>query len=80
MFSVEDKKKIAAAIETVLLEIGHPEMPDEKPYFEIHIDGKESWSFADIKPNWFYNEQGSPKNPNSWNEVAGDGMKGINNE
>jgi hypothetical protein len=70
MFSVAEKQKIAEAVEKVLLEIDHPEMPKEKPIFELHVDGKESWSFADIKPNWWYKEQGGPKNPNPWNEVA----------
>ena len=31
MFDIKEKQKIAAAIEKVLLEINHPEMPDEKP-------------------------------------------------
>lgn len=76
MFSVEEKQKIADAVEKVLLEIDHPEMPTEKPMFNLHVNGKAPWSFADIKPNWFYKEQGSPENPNVWNEVARDVMEG----
>lgn len=52
MFSTEEKRKIAAALEKVLLEINHPEMPKERPYFKLHVDGKEDWSWADIEPNW----------------------------
>lgn len=52
MFSVSQKKKIAEEIEKLLLSFGHPEMPTEKPDFKIHINGKESWSWADIQPNW----------------------------
>jgi hypothetical protein len=71
MFSVKEKQHIAAVLEKTLLELNHPEMPTEKPMFELHVDGKESWSFADIKPNWTYD--GKPGNP--WNEVARDVLK-----
>ena len=44
MFSMAEKMLIAGTLEKVLLEIGHPEMPKEKPYFKLHVDGKEKWS------------------------------------
>ena len=44
----------------------------EKPDFKIHIDGKESWSWADIEPNWKYEDK--PGNP--WNEVAREVLDG----
>jgi len=56
MFSVKEKQKIAAAIEKVLLSLKHPEMPLEKPKFELHVEGAEKWSWADIEPNWMYKE------------------------
>ena len=68
MFSQDEKKKIAKAIESVLLEINHPEMPKEKPKFLLHVDGMESWSWADIEPNWKY-ETERPKTT-IWNENA----------
>jgi hypothetical protein len=74
MFSVTEKRAIAAAIEKVLLDLKHPEMPIEKPKFKIHIDGKESWSWADIEPNWVFDD-GKPMGVNPWNEVARDEMK-----
>jgi len=67
MFSTAEKKKIASEIERVLLSFNHPEMPKEKPDFKIHINGKESWSWADIEPNWKYGES-NPPGVNSWNE------------
>ena len=70
MFSQSEKQKIASEIEKLLLSFNHPEMPNAKPMFKIHIDGKESWSWADIEPNWVYEAKGSPKNPNKWNEIA----------
>ena len=68
MFSQEEKKIIAEKVEYILLELRHPEMPDEKPNFLLHVDGKESWSWADIKPNWHFDVE-SPT-INQWNEVA----------
>ena len=53
MFSIEEKHKIAAAVEKVLLELNHPEMPKERPVFYLRVEGKASWSWADIEPNWF---------------------------
>ena len=48
MFSTKAKQKIAEEIEKLLLSFNHPEMPTEKPSFELHVDGKESCSWADI--------------------------------
>ena len=75
MFSVEEKKKISAAVEKVIMDLKHPEMPTEKPKFLLHVDGKESWSFADIKPNWTYEEGEETPKANPWNEVARDVME-----
>lgn len=57
MFSMDQKKKIAAEIEKLLLSFDHPEMPTEKPNFHLHIDGKQAWSFAEIDPNWTFDSQ-----------------------
>ncbi len=73
MFSVAEKRKIAEEIEKLLLSLNHPEMPNEKPDFKIHIDGKESWSWADIEPNWKYDDA-NPPSVNLWNEVARERM------
>ena len=75
MFSVVEKMKIAEVVEKVLLELNHPEMPKEKPVFKLHVDGKESWSWADIEPNWKYDDA-NPPNVNPWNEVAREKMHG----
>lgn len=69
MFSQEEKQEIARKIEKILLDLNHPEMPKEKPVFSLHVDGKESWSWADIKPNWIYAGDNKP-GVNPWNEVA----------
>jgi hypothetical protein len=64
---MKQKKEIAKKIEELLLSFDHPEMPKEKPDFELHVKGKESWSWADIKPNWTFNENYKP-GINPWNE------------
>ena len=74
MFSQAEKIRIAEAVEKVLLDLKHPEMPTEKPIFTLHVRGKEDWSFADISPNWQFSKE-NPPNVNSWNENARQIMK-----
>lgn len=73
MFSAKEKQQIAEVLEKILLEIDHPEMPKEKPDFKLHVNGKESWSWADIEPNWRYED--SPSQTSFWNENARKGME-----
>ena len=75
MFSVEEKRKIASAVEKVLLELNHPEMPRERPIFKLHIKGIESWSWADIEPNWIFDKGVKKQGINPWNEQARDILK-----
>jgi len=66
MFSVRQKQIIAEAVEKVLLELDHPEMPKEKPHFVLLVDGKEVWSWAEIKPNWAFTAENPPSvNPHN---------------
>ena len=67
MFSVAEKRKIADVIEKTLLELNHPEMPDKKPLFKLHVSGKEDWSWADVEPNWVFDD-GKPMGVNPFNE------------
>lgn len=73
MFSQTEKKQIAAKIEELLLSLNHPEMPDEKPEFHIHVKGATQYSWADIKPNWHF--EVVPPVTNDWNENAREIMK-----
>ena len=58
MFTLKEKQHLAEVIEKAILDLKHPEMPGERPKFKIHIEGKEDWSWADIEPNWtFENKQ-----------------------
>jgi|GEM_PF-4270899 len=74
MFSLEEKKKIADAVEKVLIEINHPEMPKDNPMFTLHVVGKKSWSYADILPNHTYKD--TKPTITKWNENARLLMKG----
>lgn len=73
MFSMEEKRKIADAVEKILMDIDHPEMPKSRPSFQLHVDGKENWSWADIEPNWKYENSGATTT--HWNENSRGYMK-----
>jgi hypothetical protein len=64
MFSVQQKRDIADAIQKILRATRHPELPKGEIQFHIHIDGAQAWSWADIRNN------GVEPNPgiNGWNE------------
>ena len=57
MFSMEEKKFLSTKIEKLLLGLNHPEMPKIRPEFKLHVDGAESWSWADIEPNHHFEKQ-----------------------
>ncbi len=64
MFSVRQKRDLSNSIQKILRETNHPELPIGEITFYLHVDGAESWSWADIKNN------GAVKTPgvNNWNE------------
>jgi hypothetical protein len=51
MFSVQQKRDIAQKVQEVLRATNHPELPEGEICFSLHVDGAESWSWADIKNN-----------------------------
>jgi hypothetical protein len=66
MFSLNQKRQIADAVQKILRDTNHPELPpDGEIQFHLHVDGAQSWSWADIKNN------GAVPNPdiNPWNEL-----------
>lgn len=65
MFSVAQKKEIARKLEELLLALNHPEMPKERAAFKLHVFGKESWSWADIEPNWMFEHRAPGVNPHN---------------
>lgn len=64
MFSVQQKRTIAEKVQMILRETGHPELPKDEINFHLHVDGAESWSWADICNNKAVENPGI----NPWNE------------
>jgi len=64
MFSVEQKRHIANAVQEILRATNHPELPAGEIAFVLHVDGAESWSWADIRNNGAVTAPGV----NPWNE------------
>ena len=69
MFSVKQKRDIATAIQCILRNTEHPELPEGEIKFQLHVEGAQSWSWADIQNN------GAVGNPdvNPWNEAQDKG-------
>jgi hypothetical protein len=51
MFSVKQKREISEKIQMILQGTMHPELPKGEVSFHLHVDGAESWSWADIRNN-----------------------------
>lgn len=51
MFSVRQKREIAAKVQEILRATNHPELPDGEIKFQLFVRGAESWSYADIRNN-----------------------------
>ena len=51
IFSIRQKTEIADAVQKILRDTGHPELPDGEIRFKLHVDGAEDWSWADIVNN-----------------------------
>ena len=64
MFSVKQKRHIADAVQRILRATNHPELPTGEIQFHLHVEGSESWSWADIKNN----EAVQQASVNPWNE------------
>lgn len=71
MFSVKQKRKIAEAVQRILRETNHPELPQGEIGFLLHVEGAESWSWADIRnngavPNPGVNPHNEAQDPGEW--------------
>jgi len=51
MFSIMQKRQISDAVQKILKDTNHPELPDDEIQFHLHVDGAECWSWADIRNN-----------------------------
>ena len=51
MFSVRQKREISDAVQKILRNTNHPELPQGNITFLLHVDGAYPWSWADIRDN-----------------------------
>ncbi len=51
MFSVRQKREISAAVQQILRDTGHPELPSGEIQFTLHVNGLSDWSWAKIQHN-----------------------------
>lgn len=51
MFSIRQKREIADKIQKLLRKTKHSELSEGEIKFILHVDGAESWSWADIRNN-----------------------------
>ena len=51
MFSVRQKREISNAVQKLLRDTDHPELPDGEISFQLHVAGEYNWSWADIQNN-----------------------------
>ena len=70
MFSVAQKRAIADAVQKILRDTGHPELPDHEIKFHLVVHGASPWSWAEIRNN------GAVPSPdvNPHNEAVADAM------
>ena len=64
MFSMQQKRAISEAVQRILQDTRHEELPKGEITFHLHVSGAESWSWADIKNNGSVTKPGI----NPWNE------------
>lgn len=72
MFSVAQKRAIADAVQKILRETNHPELPAGEIQFVLLVAGAEAWSWANIHNN------GAVPNPgvNPFNEMQASKTEG----
>ncbi len=71
MFSVAQKQKISDAVQKILRDTLHPELPKNREIsFNLHVDGDADWSWADIRNNGAFSSDNPPSvNPHNEREV-----------
>jgi hypothetical protein len=72
VFSVRQKREIAEAVQKVLRATNHPELPQTEIQFNLHVDGAEGWSWADIRNNGAIKSSGVNAHNERQDPEAGD--------
>ena len=76
MFSVSQKRAISEAVQKVLRDTRHPELPEDEIEFKLTVLGAEPWSWADIRNNGAVTKPGV----NPWNERQARAGEGSGDE
>jgi hypothetical protein len=71
MFSVAQKRQISDAVQRILRDTNHPELPGGEIQFLLHVEGGAAWSWADIRNNSAVDAPAV----NPWNEAMDLGKK-----
>jgi hypothetical protein len=65
MFSVRQKRDIAARIQAILRNTNHPELPDGEIEFYLRVEGKSPLSWAFIRNNGQVSSAEATANPHN---------------
>lgn len=73
MFSVGQKREISEAVQKILRETNHPELPEGEIQFHLRVVGETAMSWADIRNNGAItnpsvNPHNEKQDPNSFKE------------
>ena len=78
MFSVQQKRDISDAVQKILRATAHPELPKEgEVRFKLHVDGAESWSWADIQNNGTVGDPGVNPHNELMDSIPEDEARGL---
>jgi len=66
MFSVRQKKEISEAVQKILRDTNHPELPETEIQFQLRVDGANWLSWGVIQNNGYYTKDDPPSiNPHN---------------
>lgn len=51
MFSIRQKREISEAVQKILRDTNHPELPEGEIQFILRVEGRQIWSWATIVNN-----------------------------
>jgi hypothetical protein len=71
MFSFQEKRIIARAIENTIKALNHPAIDNARICFQLHVCGKDEWEYADIEQN-----KAEHRPSSTWNERAREWLTG----
>ncbi len=79
MFSVQQKRDISTAVQKILRDTNHPELPDDgqEIWFTLKVVGAEAWSWAEIANNAAVTNPGSNPHNELMDSMPEDEARGL---